>query len=195
MKNYEEGGEITDTEVLNNIQRLFNFTNNIRTEYDNHEDYIVLDHWVCWYIIVNLIGHYDTNGNNMELFTWDGTHWSIIPYDMDLTVGLDAWGGNQIKTTQTGFIGGGTFFSSFRTIYSNRISQIYTKFRNIGIIDVKHIFDIYVAQCSSIPRDIQQLDKDKWSNIWTNGYPTIEQIYSYIKSRIDYLDTQWLNNN
>ena len=32
--------------------------------------------------------------------TWDGTHWSIIPYDLDLTLGLNPWENNGVYTVE-----------------------------------------------------------------------------------------------
>lgn len=200
ISGYEENGQITDADVLANIERLWTFTRNLGTMYEQHEDYIVLNHWLCWYILCELITHRDTSGNNYELLTWDGTHWSILPYDMDITVGLNAWSNYTIETSVTGFVvgtkpgtGDTTFWSNFRTRYANELSQLYTTLRKSGILSIENLTKVYMSQAEEIPRDVYKADLDKWGTIWTNGMPTIQQTVSVLESRLEYLDQQWLN--
>lgn len=195
LKNYEEGGPITDATVLANIERLFNFTNNITTMYAQHEDYIVLPHWLAWFIHCELIGDVDKNGNNLELATWDATHWSILPYDMDLTVGC--YGGGHIYTEYSGYVLTPTFYQNFRNCYEQEIKELYTKLRKNGCIEINNLYKTYLGQIEAIPRFIYEMDVKRWPNgIWEdNEWPVLEQIYSYLESRIEYLDNVWLIND
>jgi hypothetical protein len=195
LSGYEEGGEITDAGVLANIERLFTFTNNITTMYNQHEDYIVLPHWLCWYIHCELIGDVDKNGNNLELATWDGTHWSILPYDMDVTAGV--YGGGSIQVTKSGYVLNPTFYQNFRTVFETEIKTLYSALRKSGCIEINNLYRTYLGQIEAIPRDIYDKDTKKWPNgIWDNNeWPVIEQLYSYLNSRIEYLDSVWLLND
>lgn len=200
ISGYEEGGEITDAEVLANIERLFTFLNGLSTMYAEHADYIVLDHWLCWYILCELVTHRDTNGNNYELLTWDATHWSILPYDMDNTVGLNAWNNYTVETSVTGWTvasqpagaGDKNWWGTFRTVYASELSSLYTKLRESGIITIENLTKIYKGRASFIPQDVYAADLKKWGTIWTNGMPTIQQTIAVLESRISYLDSQWL---
>lgn len=196
---YSENGPISDAEVLANIQRLWSFTTNLSNKYSQHADYIVLDHWLLWYIVCELIAHRDTSGNNYELVTWDGTHWSILPYDMDLTLGLNAWGGYTIETTLSGWrvgtqpgSGDTAFWQTFRTRYASELSAMWTKLRQ-GFLTIGNLSRIYMEEAECIPRDMYADDYKKWGTIWSNGIPTIQQTISVLESRIAYLDSQWLN--
>lgn len=200
ISGYEENGPITDNDVLTSIERLFSFTRNLNTIYAQHSDYIVLDHWLCWYILCELITHRDTSGNNYELCTWDNVHWSILPYDMDITLGLNAWSNYTIETSVTGFVvgtrpssGDTTFWQNFRTRYATELSAMWTKLRKSGIISIGNVTKIYKGRASVIPPEVYSADKTKWGTIWTNGIPTIQQTIAVLQSRIAYLDSQWLS--
>lgn len=196
---YVENGPISDTDVLASINRIFSFTNDLQNKYSQHADYLVLNHWLCWYILCELITHRDTSGNNYELLTWDGLHWSILPYDMDITVGLNAWANYTIETSVTGWTvgtkpsnGDTAFWNNFRTLYATELRQLYTKFREAGIINIGNLSKLYIEQVAAIPRDVYAADLKKWGTIWTNGIPTIQQTLTVLESRIEFLDSQWL---
>lgn len=194
LKNYDEGQEITDADVLASIERLFGFLNNISEEYDNHADYIVLKHWIVFVIFSEIVGNFDINGNNMNLLTWDGSHWSIIPYDLDSSLGLQTWNNNHIQATENPglVVRNIVFFSNFYDSYKEEIKSLYKKLRESGFLNEDRIYQYYIRQAEGIPREIYELDLEKWKNAWTNGIPTLEQIYAYIHSRISYLDSIWL---
>ena len=193
LDGYDEGMPITDASVSANINRLFSFLNNISTEADNHADYIVLPHWIAYFIFSELVGNSDINGNNMNILTWDGTHWSIVPYDLDVSLGLHTWDEHYIEPSMTGLITTGiAFFRNFYNAYKDDIISMYRKFREMGFISEDNLYGYYVRQVESIPREVYELDLERWENNWSNGIPTLEQIYNYLHSRIEYLDSLWL---
>lgn len=206
MKNYEEGGQVPDAEVLANINRLFDWLSNIHVStpgsYADYSDYVVLQHWLVFILFEELVFSEDIQNNNYNVVTWDATHWSIIPYDTDLSVGLHPWAAiapfksywiltdevdrfvtdwNQIN-----------IFVKFRNIFDSEIKQLYTKLRKDGFISPQNIVSYYIEQCKAIPRDIYAADYKKWGTIWNNGVPSIEQLYVFMNNRIAWLDTQWL---
>ena len=190
IKNYEEGGEITEQDVLSSINRLFGFTSELDNTYQNHEDYIVLPHWIIYVILCELILHSDTNGNNTELCTWDGLHWSILPYDMDWTL-YNIQGGYIMQDN--------VFFTKFRTYYEPQIKSLYTSLRKSGFITTSNLFKYFKKQTDSIPRNIYEADREKWDsyrhNIWGNSIYNlmdINYIYDVLNRRIVTLDQEWL---
>jgi hypothetical protein len=198
ISGYDENDPITDAEVLANIERLWSFTTDLSNKYTQHSDYIVLDHWLMWYIVCELIAHRDTSGNNYELLTWDGTHWSMLPYDMDLTLGLNAWGGYTIETSLSGWrvgtqpgSGDTAFWANFRTRYAAELSAMYAKLRQ-NVLTIGNLAKIYLGEAECIPRDIYDADYKKWGTIWTNGLPNIQQTLTVLESRLAFLDSEWL---
>ena len=202
LKNYEEGKEIKDTEVLASINRLFGFLNNIPGQQANYADYIVLPHWLTTIIFNEVIGNPDfiagddELSNNLELLTWDNTHWSLLPYDFDLSLGN---GFSDVYIEQKGILNNGTIPTQLTTLFETETKQIYTMLRNYGILTVENIVKHYKDFTSFIPRELIDADYKKWGdkfeiafNKTTGSY---SQIYSYINSRITFLDTIWLNQN
>lgn len=198
LKGYEAGGEISDADVLTSINRVFDWLNHIETRYADHADYIDLPLWLTYVILIDLIGHRDSNGNNVNLLTWDATHWVAVPYDLDLTLGLNPrYDGVEeayvVESSVTGWISA-SIWAKFRTIFATEIKQLYAKMRNDGTLSVQSIIDHYTSQCNGIPRWAYDADLAKWGTLWKVGYPSVGQITSYIESRIAFLDSQWLNS-
>lgn len=195
LKNYEDGGEIPDAGVLANIERLFNFTSNLASRYADYADYIVLPHWLVYIITEELLFSEDSVYNNINLLTWDATHWSILPYDLDLTYGLHAWTKTLYGPSQMqGIMLSGDIFPTFKSLFQTELKAMYTKMRNDGVITEDALMSIYKEQIAAIPRDIYAKDIEKWGNIWENGYTSIEHINACVVARIAYLDSIWLNN-
>ncbi|WP_286882935.1 CotH kinase family protein [Sphingobacterium sp. UBA5980] len=195
MAGYVDQGEIPNETVLANINRLFNFTrwfNSNNSFNPNHVDYIVLEHWLCWYIHAELIGNVDTDGNNYNIFTWNSSLFTITPYDMDLTIGLNAWNGYIIEETKSGYLINHDIWGNFRTSYLAQIKALYKKMRESGFISTTNIVNYYVNQGKCIPRKVYEENRKKWASIWNNDEPNIEQIGLWISSRITYLDSVWL---
>lgn len=195
LKNYEEGGEITDAGVLANIERLFNFTSDLDNQYLDYEDYIVLPHWLVYIITEELLFSEDSPYNNMNLLTWDATHWTILPYDLDLTYGLHAWTNTLYDVDQMDHTMLSDIFPRFKQLFDTELKALYTKFRQDGIITVEEIMKIYRDQIKYIPREVYEDDFKKWGSIWLNGNTNIEHINRNVAARIEYLDSIWLNNN
>ena len=195
IKGYEAGGEISDTEVLNSITRFFDFTKDFNTQKANVDEFMVLPHWLVFIIFEEILHSKDINGNNYNVLTWDGLHWSIIPWDIDITLGLDAWN-HLIKTDDAYFQGSvfiGDILKDMRAEYESQVKELYTKWRNEGFLSVLNISKYFKKQIISVPRYVYEKDYQKWGTIWTNGNPSYEQLVDAIFRRLKWLDTQWLN--
>lgn len=195
IKGYEAGGEISDTEVLSSITRFFDFTKDFSTQKANVDEFMVLPHWLVFIIFEEILHSKDINGNNYNVLTWDGLHWSIIPWDIDITLGLDAWN-HLVKTDDAYFQGSvfiGDILKDMRAEYESQIKELYTKWRNEGFLSVLNISKYFKKQIISVPRYVYEKDYQKWGTIWTNGNPSYEQLVDAISRRLKWLDTQWLN--
>lgn len=195
IKGYEAGGEISDTEVLSSITRFFDFTKDFGTQKANVDEFMVLPHWLVFIIFEEILHSKDINGNNYNVLTWDGLHWSIIPWDVDIILGLDAW--NFLVKTDDAYFQGSVFIGDIlkdmRAEYESKIKELYTKWRNEGFLSVLNISKYFKRQIVSVPRYVYEKDFQKWGTIWTNGNPSYEQLVDAISRRLKWLDTQWLN--
>ncbi|WP_392471321.1 hypothetical protein ACF3OC_08040 [Sphingobacterium cellulitidis] len=183
------GDVIPDPVVLANITRLFDFTSQINTRWTEHADYIILPYWVVYAIIIEVFGHWDIDGNNVNLITWDSKHWAIIPYDMDHVLGST---GSQSILTFSNWVSNADGWGTFKTRYAPEIKAMYTKYRRNGFLTVENLMPYYVNHTKHVPREMYEADIAKWASIYSNNEPTIEQMMVYLKSRFTFLDTHWL---
>lgn len=189
---YVEAGPISDTDVLASINRLWGFLNNLTAQAANHAQFIDLPIWVRYYMHAELIGHLDSIGNNMNLITWDNTHWIILPYDMDHSVGLNPFGGQWVvEATKTGYLIAGDIWPAFRNAFLQQIREAWTDLRTRRIITTERVMSYYYAQISSVPRNVYAQDAARWPLVWSNAEPTTLQMEYYINSRISWLDSVW----
>lgn len=172
--------------------RLFDFTRTLSTSYPNHADYIVLPHWILFYLMCELLGDWDYNGNNYNIITWNNQQWSIIPYDLDLTLN---WYNNGFGNLQSTDLLSTDIWTTFRTVYTPEIKALWTKYRKNGDITVENVAKHYRNAASNVPRDIYKADKAKWGSYehFENvNYPDLEQVYRWFEARIEYLDSKYL---
>lgn len=192
LPNYDEQGPVTDPTVLANINRLFDFTSQLSTRFAEHADYINLDHWVLWIIHAELISNRDTNGNNYNIITWNATQWSIIPYDMDNTIGLNPWNTPpSVDPQRNNFDINYDIWGTFKTVYETEIKQIYTMLRNSGFLDIDNLMSYFINISKYIPREVYDDDRDIWPLIW-DVEPSLDQIEYFLKGKRDFLDSEWL---
>ncbi|WP_288384444.1 CotH kinase family protein [uncultured Acinetobacter sp.] len=199
MKGYDAEGEIPTkfTVVQTNIERLFNFTQNLSTMYASHKDYIVLEHWITWYLTCNLIGQWDVNGNNYNIMTWDGQHWSILPYDLDRTLG-DYIDVNMLYSqfAQTSFLNF-DIWPTFYSVYQVQIKAQYRKWRESGALSVYSCMKPYLEVGTKIPRKLLDADFKKWGMVSTQNWgvnkPTVLFYQDWFKLRLAHLDSIYLN--
>lgn len=195
MSGYVDQGAIPTKfkAVETSINRLFDFTKNLSTSYANHASVLNLPHWLLFYIVAEIIGDFDHGGNNYNIFTWDNTHWTIIPYDLDWTLN---WHNQNNGAAQSDYQLTRDIWVTFRTVYLAEIKAMYSKFRNNKDITVEKIVEHYLNTAKYIPRSIYSADKEKWGiapDFSAANYPNLEQVYLYINARINFLDSVWLN--
>ena len=172
--------------------RLFEFTRTLSTSYPNHADYIVLPHWVLYYLMCELTGDWDHHGNNYNIITWNNQQWSIFPYDLDWTLN---WFANGIGNTQSTYLLSSDIWTTFRNVFTPEIKDLWTKYRKNGDITVEKVAKHYRNAVSNVPREIYKADKDKWGSFPTFenvNYPDLEQVYRWFEARIVYLDSKYL---
>lgn len=195
MKGYTDLGLIppafADT-VGASCTRLFEFTRTLSTSYPNHADYIVLPHWVLYYLMCELTGDWDHNGNNYNIITWNNKQWSIFPYDLDWTLN---WFTNGFGNTQSTYLLSSDIWTTFRNVFTPEIKSLWTKYRKNGDITVEKIAKHYRNAVSNVPREVYKADKDKWGSFYTFenvNYPDLEQVYRWFEARIAFLDSKYL---
>ncbi|MCT4330964.1 CotH kinase family protein [Elizabethkingia anophelis] len=186
-----------------NVVRFFKFWNDVYNDNTgtggtspylaaNHQNYIILESWIDFLIESELIWHWDSMGNNTVLASYDGgLTWQRMLNDTDNTIGL--YVENIINPADT-FVMTGDIWPKFKATFLQLIKERYTKLRNSGVLSMINYFNIFGGISKQIPVSVYSADFAKWGCVSQNGIPNMAQLYSFLKARQDYLDTQWKLN-
>lgn len=177
-----------------NILRFFNWWEDVYNGdvslADTYQDYIVLESWIDFYIIAELIGHRDIDGNNTLINTYDGTHWQIFLYDTDNSIGIFS----TLNPPPAGLSISADIWTAVRTQLLPQIKDRYQFLREAGIFSNENFKKIYGGISDKIPRSVYEQNYKRWGCQTTNGIPTMEQIYGFLNDRLNTLDNLWINN-
>lgn len=143
---------------------------------ETYEKYFLVDFFIDYYIISQVIYNIDGFTKNWIWCTWDGLHWTPTLYDLDAAFGSH-WNGTLVipESDTKGIIG---WVLDFEKIYAEEISARYKELRNLGIFSTENIMGLF----------------DKWLNMI--GYENLKadlelynQTPSYRDSNIN--DEYW----
>lgn len=199
--------EIQSSECKTNILAFFNalFVNPSTLTKDDFEDVLNVQ------TMIDIICHHDfcciwdSIVKNTLYGTWDGTHWSALPYDMDSCFGIfghdhTTWVPQIVQPTFNVFSHQATqlpWFNRFVTLYANDIAARYAELRNKGIFTTKNVMDIMQSWINQVGFDLYERDTKRW-DYPTNGgnYPgaikdSIKRVSDFVDGRIVYLDDKY----
>ena len=114
--------------------------NNTKETFSN---YFIVDSFIDYYIISQVIYHIDGFRKNWIWCTWDGEHWTPTLYDVDSIFGAH-WSGiyaipNSDKTT----ILGTNYVLGLNTLYADEINSRYKQLRDSGVFTVENIISLF----------------------------------------------------
>ena len=142
----------------------------------------------------------DILDNNVQLTTWNGSEYFMLPYDLDTCFGLK-WDGttvydaNTLGTVVDSTLGGSvsagltskSFWTKFVNAYHKEISDQYINLKNLGIFSIKNIAKIF----SELQRPFgSYYDKEyaKWTNSPSKSITSYIQVIEWVKKRIEWMD-------
>ena len=196
LSGYTENGAIPDADVLSKIQRLWNWFEKVRKGEVDFEStasqYINLDSFVDYIISMQMIHHWDHWNNNMMLVSWDSDVFSLVPYDMDFSIGrLSPYWSFTANPAQ--LVWRGTFWSGVMYVkLRSRINARWTELRNNGFINPKMLDDCYKPFFTTIGRNLYQTEQEKWQFVEENtGKDNYNYFLKFMSEKIAYLDTIW----
>lgn len=205
---FEEGVEPNPGEVKTAIVAFDNAMKTASTKAafgqilneDDMIDYLVfVDFGLIWDILIR----------NTLWGTWDGVHFSPMPYDMDSSWGYgytntSDWSSSLINYDTDVFqfykedrITTGAWLERFRTLYANEIKERYKLYRDKGIFSVENVESIFANFGKWVGYKAYKRDTERW-NYPTNGYGThgfydsIERVVEFMTQRIAYMDSVML---
>lgn len=165
------------------------FTANIATKLDKNNA-------IDFYLLLAVIGATDLwandNTKNVQFITWDGVKWFFMPYDLDTTYGLKFEGTtiSYLPDTVPGTDrSANLFWMKVRNAYGNSVNQRYADLRNQGIFSPDNLYFLLKQFQSKYSPDLVKADVAKWPTQPSLNVTSIDQILTWFKARLAYLDT------
>ncbi|HEN5146382.1 TPA: CotH kinase family protein, partial [Klebsiella quasipneumoniae subsp. similipneumoniae] len=165
------------------------FTANIATKLDKNNA-------IDFYLLLAVIGATDLwsndNTKNVQFITWDGVKWFFMPYDLDTTYGLKFEGTtiSYLPDTVPGTDrSANLFWMKVRSAYGDDVNQRYGDLRNQGIFSPDNLYFLLKQFQSKYSPDLVKADVEKWPTQPSLNVTSIDQILTWFKARLAYLDT------
>lgn len=106
---------------------------------ETFEKYFIVDAFIDYYIVSQVLYHLDGFRKNWIWCTWDGQHWTPTLYDVDSIFGAH-WNGTYIiLNSDKQEILGVNNVCGLNTMYADEIKARYKQLRDTGVFTVKNI--------------------------------------------------------
>ncbi|HBW7938074.1 TPA: hypothetical protein MFG20_005512 [Klebsiella pneumoniae] len=165
------------------------FTANINTKLDKNN---AIDFYLLMTVIATVDLWSDDNTKNVQFITWDGVKWFFTPYDIDTTYGLK-YDGTTINhlpgTVPVTDRSADFFWMKVRSAYGDDVNQRYGDLRNQGIFSPDNLYFLLKQFQSKYSPDLVEADIEKWPAQPSLNVTSIDQILTWFKARLAYLDT------
>ncbi|HIG9406568.1 TPA: CotH kinase family protein [Klebsiella pneumoniae] len=165
------------------------FTANINTKLDKNN---AIDFYLLMTVIATVDLWSNDNTKNVQFITWDGVKWFFTPYDLDTTYGLK-YDGTTINhppgTVPVTDRSPDFFWMKVRSAYGDDVNQRYGDLRNQGIFSPDNLYFLLKQFQSKYSPDLVEADIEKWPAQPSLNVTSIDQILTWFKARLAYLDT------
>lgn len=157
----------------------------------NHLDVqSAIDYWIHQYIICGL----DGLGKNMLMATYDGRRWFCSAYDMDSTFGL-FWNGTSFvsahyRCPEDYQESRSLLWERIRTLFASEVKERYIELRE-KVYSYENLFNHFERFADVIGTDLYAEDLTVYPGIPNGSINHIQQIRSYTKDRLNYIDIQF----
>ncbi|HIE9076959.1 TPA: CotH kinase family protein, partial [Klebsiella variicola subsp. variicola] len=148
-----------------------------------------------YYILMMFLCAVDCFNKNMLFMTWDAQKWFCMPYDLDTTFGLNAFGqaiayGPTLNPITEGFTlsGNREFWGKVYTAIGSDINARYAQLRNSGVLSVGNVSRIVTALQSKYTIDMFERELIKWTGLPSKDITSNDQLLSWLTQRMVWLD-------
>ncbi len=129
---------------------------------------------------------------NLQFISYDGKKFMFMPYDMDTVFGLE-WTGAIVYDDTTGSQlvsnSSNSFWRKVKLTYNTDIEARYKQLRDLGIISVENIYNLSTDIFLKYSKDVYDLELARWPVRPSLNITSLEQILTWTKKRIAFLDT------
>ncbi|MCW3180845.1 CotH kinase family protein [Acinetobacter baumannii] len=129
---------------------------------------------------------------NLQFISYDGKRFMFMPYDMDTVIGLE-WTGEVVYDDTTGSQtmdnSQTSFWRKVKKTYNSEIEARYKQLRDLKIISVDNIYNLSTDLLLKYPISLYDLELNRWPARPSLNITSLEQILTWTKKRIQFLDT------
>jgi len=129
---------------------------------------------------------------NFQFISYDGKKFMFMPYDMDTVFGLE-WTGAVVYDDTTGSQlvsnSSSSFWRKVKATYNTDIEARYKQLRDLKIISVENIYNLSTDIFSKFSISVVELELARWPVRPSLNITSLEQILTWTKKRIAFLDT------
>ena len=132
------------------------------------------------------------SAKNFQFISYDGKRFMFMPYDMDTVFGLE-WTGAVVYDDTTGSqlvsSSSDSFWRKVKLTYNADIEARYKQLRDLKIISVENIYNLSIDLSLKYSKDVYDLELARWPVRPSLNITSLEQILTWTKKRIAFLDT------
>ena len=132
------------------------------------------------------------SAKNFQFISYNGKKFMFMPYDMDTVFGLE-WTGAVVYDDTTGsqlvWNSSGSFWRKVKVAYNTDVEARYKQLRDLKIISVENIYNLSTDLSLKYSKDVYDLELARWPVRPSLNITSLEQILTWTKKRIAFLDT------
>ena len=162
----------------------------------NANNFLNKQNAIDYYLFSDFTLNYDGLGKNFQFVSWNGVQFNFMPYDLDSIFGSNYSGTGTMPANGVLDIGdlpqnSRDFWIKLKTAYLSDMKLRYKQLRDAKIFHEDNVYKICMDLASKYPRDLILTEFDKWPDLPSKTYSNVNQIVSWSKQRLAYLDTQY----
>ncbi|WND04500.1 CotH kinase family protein [Acinetobacter soli] len=151
---------------------------------------------IDYYLFSDFTLNYDGLGKNFQFVSWNGVQFNFMPYDLDSIFGSNYSGTGTMPANGVLDISdlpqnSRDFWIKLKTAYLSDMKLRYKQLRDAKIFHEDNVYKICMDLASKYPRDLILTEFGKWPDLPSKTYSNVNQIVSWSKQRLAYLDTQY----
>lgn len=164
---------------------------------ETFEKYFLIDPFIDYYIVGQLLYHLDGFAKNWIWCTWDGLHWAPTLYDVDSIFGSHWNGTSVVPNSDTEGIFNWEVLG-FHEVFDTEIKSRYKELRDLGVFSVENVMRLLNKWLSmvgyeNLKEDLElynqtpsyrasNINKENWELIRMQIVTQTEELYNESKS-------------
>lgn len=131
------------------------------------------------------------NIKNVQVISYDGVKWFFMPYDLDTVYGLHWAGTSILDNASTSYINGSFWKNLYNGYGAASFAARYKELRDLNIFSVSNMYDLLRANQCKFTKGVFDSEFAKWPAVPSLNLTSVDQILSWVKTRLVYLDNKY----